>query len=318
MDPSIASGTHPDILLLTGGARMPVPDPESGLLLTALADRGVRAAMVAWDAPVDWARTPLVVLRTPWDYTFVPDAFVARMRAIAAVTTVVNDPELVAWNHHKAYLAELASAGVPGVALALVARGADDETRAAALAAFGEDIVVKPAISAGAFGTIRTRATCAEARDHLAQLLGDGDALVQPYLPEVESGEVSLMYFDSVLSHAVCKRPADGDFRVHAEHGGTVEPHDATPAERAVADAVLRAVPVAPVYARIDIVTTAEGPLLMEAELIEPELFFTADPLAAPRFADVLVSRLRACAREGEHGGRCGGPGDSPPPGSPG
>src|SRR5204862_3736273 len=134
-----------------------------------------------------------------------------------------------------------------------------------------------------AFGTIRARAASEEARGHLAQLVRHGDALVQPFVHEVEHGEVSLMYFGGVLSHAVRKRPGAGDFRVQAEHGGSVQAHVPTDAEREVARAALAAVPVAATYARIDLVTTAGGPLLMEAELIEPELFLPFAAGAAPR-----------------------------------
>ncbi len=271
---------------------MPVPDPESGLLLTALAERGARAQMAVWDAPVDWSASPLVVLRTPWDYVLRHAQFLGRVREIAAVTTLVNDADLVAWNMHKGYLAELGRAGLPVVPLAVVSQNADEESRDAARCAFGDEIVVKPAISGGAFGTIRVQASSEQAREHLASLVRDGDALVQPYVEAVEAGEVSLMYFGGELSHAVRKLPAGGDFRVQSEHGGTVEPHTPTPAERAVAGEILDAVPGEATYARIDLVTTARGPHLMEAELIEPELFLAADPQAAPRFADVLVDLL--------------------------
>jgi glutathione synthase/RimK-type ligase-like ATP-grasp enzyme len=281
----------PEIRLLTGSA-MPVPDPESGLLVTALAELGVHAELVPWDGAFDWSRTPLVALRTPWDYVERPEQFLTRLREIAAVTTLVNDARLVAWNHHKGYLAELERAGVPVVPLALVPRGAGATARDAARTAFGEEIVIKPAISAGARGTIRTRAASAEAGAHLADLVRDGDALVQPYLAEVEAGEVSLMCFGGAFSHAVRKVPAAGDFRVHAEYGGTVEVVSPTDAEQAVAAAVLGAAPAAAIYARIDLVTTADGPLLMEAELIEPELFLPFEAGAAHRFADVLVEHL--------------------------
>ena len=277
------------VLLLTGGVGMPVPDPESGLLVSALADRGVRADLVPWDAEMVWSVAALVVLRTPWDYVERHEAFLARLREIAALTTLVNDAGLVAWNIHKRYLAELERAGVPVVPLALVARGAGAAARDAARTAFGEEIVIKPAISAGARGTIRVDTASERAREHLAGLLEDGDALVQPYLAEVEAGEVSLMFFGGQFSHAVRKVPAGGDFRVHAEYGGSVELICATGAERAVAAVSLRAAPASATYARIDLVTTADGPLLMEAELIEPELFLPFEPQAAARFADVIV-----------------------------
>ena len=278
---------------------MPVPDPESGLLVDALAERGVRAELVTWDAPIDWAASPLVVVRTPWDYVERPAEFLDTLREIAAVTTLVNPAELVAWNHHKGYLAELERAGVPVVPLAVVRQCAATAEQDAARTAFGDEIIVKPAISAGAWGTIRTRAASDEAREHLADLVRAGDALVQPYVRAVEAGEVSLMFFGGELCHAVRKVPASGDFRVHAEYGGTIERHHPTEAELAVALAVLAAAPDTTTYARIDLVTTTAGPLLMEAELIEPELFLSHHPAAAPRFAEVLVDLLGRCDAAG-------------------
>lgn len=316
------------VALVTGApGRMPVPDPESGLLVAALAERGVRAALVPWDGDHDWAATPLVLCRTPWDYVGRHAEFLAWTRATAAVTRLLNPAGLLAWNLHKRYLVELAEHGVPVVPTVVLTPGASAAARAAAVAGRLADdaagppadgpgtpparvsgsaadptdstpaeLVVKPAISGGAWGTIRTAAGSVGAREHLAGLLQQGDALVQPYLPEVEDGEVSLILFAGVLSHAVRKTPASGDFRVQAEHGGVVAPHEPTAAELEVARRVLDALPWAPAYARIDLVTAPAGPLLMEAELIEPELFLHADPAAAGRFADVLVADLRGGA----------------------
>jgi glutathione synthase/RimK-type ligase-like ATP-grasp enzyme len=267
-------------------------DIESGLLVAALDRRGCRAEIVPWDAPVDWSRSPLVVVRSPWDYTERHPQFMAWVEEVAAATTLVNDARVIAWNTHKGYLVELARAGVPVVPTSLLRCGAAGATRQAALAAHGAQVVIKPAISASARGTILTDAGSAQAAEHLAVLTRAGDALVQPYLPGVEDGEVSLMYFGGVLSHAVRKLPARGDFRVQEEHGGSVVAHEATAAERAVGAAALHAAPGTTLYARIDLVSSGGEPLLMEAELIEPEMFLHADPAAAGRFADVLVAQL--------------------------
>ena len=285
----------PDVLLATIGgseAERFSYDIESGRLVAALSRRGVHAEILPWDAPVAWARSPLVVVRSPWDYTERHREFMEWVAATAAATRLVNDASLIAWNAHKGYLVELARAGVPVVPTSLLERGCAAAARRAALAAHGEQVVIKPAISAGARGTILARAASAQAAAHLAALTRAGDALVQPYLPAVVDGEMSLMCFGGVLSHAVRKLPARGDFRVQEEHGGSVVAHEATAAERAVAAAVLEAVPGTAHYARIDLVRGAEGPLLMEAELIEPELFLGADPAAPERFADVLLAQL--------------------------
>ena len=295
MDRPQSSHAAPQVLLATIGgsdAERFGWDVESGLLVTALSRRGVRAEILPWDAPVDWGRSPLVVVRTPWDYTERHPEFMTWVDEVAAATALVNDAGVIAWNTHKGYLVELARAGVPVVPTSLLLRGCPAATRDAALAAHRSRVVIKPAISAGARGTILTDAGSVEAAEHLAALTRAGDALVQPYLAAVEDGELSLMYFAGVLSHAVRKRPARGDFRVQEEFGGSVVAHEPTAAERAVGAAVLAAAPGTPTYARIDLVSGGGEPLLMEAELIEPEMFLRADPVAAERFADVLLAQL--------------------------
>src|SRR5205085_1076350 len=80
------------------------------------------------------------------------EPFLARVREIAALTTLVNPAALVAWNIHKGYLLKLGRAGIPIVPLSVVARGAAGADQDAARTAFGDEIVIKPAISGGAFG----------------------------------------------------------------------------------------------------------------------------------------------------------------------
>ena len=83
--------------------------------------------------------------------------------------------------------------------------------------------------------------------------------LVQPFVEEIQTrGEWSLVFIETEMTHAVLKRPATGEFRVQPRFGGTVErrPPDRV---RAVARAALAALPVPPLYARIDGVETAAG-----------------------------------------------------------
>lgn len=62
--------------------------------------------------------------------------------------------------------------------------------------------------------------------------------------------------------------------------------------ESALIIGALAAVPGATTYARVDQVETADGPCLMELELIEPELFLRFDDTAADRYARCLIERL--------------------------
>jgi glutathione synthase/RimK-type ligase-like ATP-grasp enzyme len=150
--------------------------------------------------------------------------------------------------------------------------------------------VIKPAVSVAAIGAVRAAAASETAAAHLRGLVESGDALIQPFEPGVAEGEVSLMYFGGDYSHAVRKIPADGDYRVQVFYGGLVEPHVAADAERQVAEAALAAVPAELAYARVDLVPTSRGPVLMELELIEPQLFLDEPGEPAAAFADHLVS----------------------------
>jgi glutathione synthase/RimK-type ligase-like ATP-grasp enzyme len=232
------------------------------------------------------------VIRTPWDYTARYDEFIAWVRDVGEQRPMVNPAEVLIWNSHKSYLRDLAGRGIPVVPTAVVPAAAGEEARTAALGRYEGDIVIKPAISVGADQTLRVDASSPAAADHLGAITATGDALVQPFLPEITAGEVSLIYFGGEFSHAVRKTPTVGDFRVQAIYGGAVSRCEPSAAERSVAATTLAALGRPLAYARVDLVATSFGPMLMELELIEPQLFLDAAPGVPSRYAEVLATRL--------------------------
>lgn len=288
----MADARSPDVVLVTG-RQMRKPDPEIHLLVAALEQESIGVVIAPWDNATDWASVPLVVVRSPWDYTDAHEEFLSWARSVAAVTRMVNPLEVLEWNSHKSYLLDLASAGVSTVTTTLVHRGASDADQADALAAYPGEIVIKPAVSVGAIGALRAASSSPEAAAHLAELASTGDVLVQPLARSVlDGGEASLIYFGGQFSHAIRKLPADGDYRVQEHHGGRVVPHEPTADEFAVAAATLAAAPAATAYARVDLVDVDGSPAVMELEAIEPQLFLDRDPNAASRFATHIATRL--------------------------
>lgn len=266
------------------------------LVQRALEARGATVAARAWNAPgADWDGFDAIVLRSNWDYHFEPDAFLGWLdRLERARARVWNPPALVRWNLTKAYLLDLARAGVPTVATVIL----EDESRAgleAVMAARGwSRVVMKPVISASAHDT---RLVSAATMDEAVAALRSGairrPVLLQPFVEEIQSrGEWSLVFIETEMTHAVLKRPAAGEFRVQPRLGGTVETPEPPDRVRAVARAALAALPVPPLYARIDGVEAAAGFQIMEVEVNEPGLFFPHAPDAAVRFAEALLRRL--------------------------
>jgi glutathione synthase/RimK-type ligase-like ATP-grasp enzyme len=268
-------------------------DVETPLLLEALVRRGVDAEVVPWGPGTDWAAADLVVVRTPWDYTPRRDQFLSWAQEVEASTRLANPVDVLRWNTHKGYLRELAAAGVPVVPTRLVAAGSPVPAPSW-LGDVGERLVVKPAVSVGAIGAMLARHDDPGLADHLAMLLSSQDVLVQPYVASVaDRGEVSLLFAEGTLSHAVRKVPAAGDYRVHEEYGGVNTVHEPHPAEVEVAQAALAACPGPLLYARVDLVWGHDGPLVMEVELTEPALYLVEVPTAADTFAEAILRRVR-------------------------
>ena len=272
--------------------------PDDDVLRDALQAHGITALPAVWnDAGVDWTGFDGVLLRTTWDYFEQPAFFLAWLdRLEADAVAVLNPPSVLRWNADKRYLRDLEHDGVPVVPT----RWADAPDVPALLAELaGQPVVVKPAISGGAWHTLRGIAGSAELGADVARLPADLHCLVQPFVPAiVDEGEWSLLFFGGQFSHAVLKRPAAGDYRVQSQFGGSVEPLDPGPAlieaARQAIAASERRTGATTAYARVDGVRSDGRFVLMEIELIEPALFFAGNAGAAARFADVLAARVPA------------------------
>jgi hypothetical protein len=265
--------------------------PDDQLLLPALERHGVRARACVWnDAGVDWDSLSAVVVRSTWDYHRHRDAYLAWAERLASFLPVWNPLETLRWNSHKSYLSRMGSAGIPVVP---TETGRAGETLEALAARRGwSDVVVKPAVSAGAESVLHVRAgEYARAEGSYRQALSTGEQLVQPYVTEIDdAGEHSLVYFNGVYSHAVRRPPG----LVARQPGAPAATRlEAASAEREVAERALRFAGPSPLYARADLVPLRSGsPVLMELELIEPALFLGSDPEAPERFVQAILARV--------------------------
>jgi glutathione synthase/RimK-type ligase-like ATP-grasp enzyme len=182
---------------------------------------------------------------------------------------VINDPRTIRHNLGKEYLGALEEQGVRVIPTYRV----DDEV-ARRLSA-GERFVLKPL-----YGERGREVFLASAPDDLARIVGrEEQYIAQEYIPGVREGERSLVFLGFEYQHAVLKRPnaaAPDEFRCNESLGGTVAVYEPTPEELAYAAGVLRAyasLGCAIHYSRVDFLCTPEGPVLMEAELVNPAAF---------------------------------------------
>ena len=256
----------------------------------------VDAEIVAWDdATVDWSSFDVVILRSTWDYIDRLDEFLAWIDHVDRHTVVWNPAAVVRWNIDKRYLLDLAAEGVPIVPTEFVAPGEPTPEPVVAAQATSE-WVVKPTVGAGSKGASRCRRDDVETAVAVLHA-GGRTAMVQPYAELIDAaGETALVHVgdgrDLQFSHAFGKaailRPdgveMDGEIAVEE-----IGERTATAAELDVAGAALASAAVQRfgqlAYARVDVVPTKDGPVLMELELIEPSLYFHASQGSADRAA---------------------------------
>lgn len=263
------------------------------VLVPALAAVGLNADLVAWDDPaLDWSGVRGAVVRATWDYHLRVEEFLGWVERAAKATCLWNPAAAIQWNARKTYLRDLEARGIATIPTIWLKRGEQVDLAQALHARGWARAVVKPVVSASAYQTVLVSAdTVAEGGTHLARLLADRDAMIQPYIETVTtSGEHSLVFVGGQLTHAVRRAPV---LDACTEHHGAPALIPAEPEEEAFARTVLRAAGFDTLYARVDMIRDSMGTLrLMELELIEPSLWLGAAPWAAERLAREIARRL--------------------------
>jgi hypothetical protein len=282
----------PQIRLVTA-AHLPDLAPDDQELLHALNRANVETDVAVWDDPsVDWADTPVTVIRSVFDYHLRRDEFIAWLDRIEPLTSVHNDPEIIRWNSHKSYLLRLADGGFETIPTAWVSKGSFVDLTALLAERGWPEAVVKPAVSASAHGTIKVgQDNLDEAQSHLNGLVDSGDALIQPYLYDFENvGETSVIWLGQEQTHSV-RRPSGMHTPLEVAHLGA--PLEPTAAELELAHAVYDWITPAPLYARIDLLNTADyGLRVLELELVEPALYLRHSVAIADKFAAAIEKLL--------------------------
>lgn len=280
------------------------------LLDEPLAALGWQTKLVSWrDNNTQWQEFDAVIIRSPWDYQDDAENFIALLKQIEQSSPILqNSLTTVRWNIDKYYLNALSLKNiniVPTLWGSNFKAGDIDDY----FAHFNcQQLVIKPRISANADNTFWLKKVSAEKyTKELKLIFGQTRFMVQPFIENiVNEGEFSLFYFDGKYSHAILKTPKQDDFRVQEEHGGclrTIEPEEALLMQaQSTLSVICNEVGEMPLYARLDFVRimpiqvqsalASDSFALMEAELIEPSLYFNMDTKAAKRFSDAFNTRM--------------------------
>jgi len=287
-----------DVALVTC-LEWPKLSTSDAVLQKALAARGIDARPLAWnDSTADWSQPRMSIIRSTWDYFNQRDVFLDWARHVSQLHALWNPFSLLQWNTHKSYLRGLGERGIPIIPTAWLNKGSSVNFAELLQERGWTEVVIKPAVSAEAYGTILIKEDMAmEGQLYIDHMLTLHDMLIQPFMPTVlSSGERSIIVIDGEITHALSRPPIhavrpDGQEQANLPRKELVQPsEDEVQLVRKVMDALSSPT----LYARVDLVRDMEGaPCLMELELVEPSLWMHWKPEAAELLADVVVRRLQ-------------------------
>ena len=299
----------PRVTLVTSRDMPNLYSDEAGIL-DLLAERNMDPQIKFWDDPdMDWEKAGVVVVRSVSDYAKRRDEFLSWARS---VPRILNRPEVLTWNSDKHYLRELADRGLPIIETTWL-EPEQKLTKHRIHSRFPalQDFVLKPAVSSGLRDIGRYSAILNEDRSnavfHAMELLSAGrSVMLQRYFSAVdEHGEISLVFFNGLVSHAVEKKGMLHPSHVTDElmHETRNRAREATPEEwrwgeqiRNVLHEVMRdkiGHDTQFLFNRVDVVPDGEGSFrIMEVGLVDAQLYLDSSADAKRNFADAIAQRV--------------------------
>jgi glutathione synthase/RimK-type ligase-like ATP-grasp enzyme len=265
-------------------------------LIPELAKHNLIAKAVIWDdKTINWSNFDYLIFRNTWDYFEKETEFNLWLDQIEKLgIKTLNAIEIIKHNKHKFYLREMEKEGISILPTIFI-----DKTEHLNLAEIipkhWKKAVIKPAFSAGSYLTSVFDASDIEkTNDEYTKIAPERELLLQEFMPEIQTlGETSFIFFNKKFSHAINKKPIDGDFRVQSQFGG--EYSLIQPSQKVIdkAQKVVNTFQDKLLYARVDGIIIDTKLHLMEIECIEPDLYFELSKDSLERFVASIIELIQ-------------------------
>ena len=270
------------------------PHPDDLALQAYLEGFGLQAPLVPWDdASISYDTFDGAIVRSCWDYQHHVTAFLDRMHHIGQQFTLVNPADTILWNSDKRYLQEIAAEGIPIVPCHFV--DSADALTPNCWPFSADQLIIKPTVSASGYDTHLVDAQDFNAIQACVKSFeGEKTAIIQPFISSVKTtGERSAVIIDGEPVFLMKKTPAAQGFLVHEHWGGTYTETTLTEKDRQFLSRLVAVLRPMPLYMRVDFLYDPQGdPLLLELELIEPNLYLSRNPLGLERLGQGLLRML--------------------------
>lgn len=276
--------------------KLPNLNPEDQNIIPELAKHNIEAKAVIWDdKAITWTDFDYLIFRNTWDYFEKETEFKIWLDQIEKLgIKTLNPIAIIQQNIHKFYLRDLEKQGITILPTVFI-----DKTNTLNLIelipAHWKKAVIKPAFSAGSYLTEVFEISEIQAiNEKYKSIAAEKELLLQEFMPEIQTiGETSFIFFNKKFSHAVNKKPVDGDFRVQSLFGGKYTLVQPKPELIEKAQKIVATFPDDLLYTRVDGIIINNDLHLMEIECIEPDLYFNLSENALQRFVSAIVELIQ-------------------------
>lgn len=246
---------------------------EDKFLMNSLINAGIACEIDSWEHGIKWDEDDLLILRSPWDYYENYDAFrnwlcILKNKHIRIANGVNNI--LVNIDKKQQFL-NLSECKLPMVPY-LIADSIDLVVDWYENSKY-QKVVIKPTISASGHDTYLIESK-KDIYDKFWNIVKTNrSVIIQPFVENINKGEVSLIYFHGIFSHGVIRYPGIIGQKKIPVFLTSVDTEWLEAGEEICkyigAEELL--------YVRIDLVKFEGKITIMEIELSEPDLYFTFD-----------------------------------------
>ncbi len=265
---------------------------EDYLVQRSLENLGLKVARKDWDnSEFKWEETKYALFRTTWDYFDKFKKFKKWLEKTKNKTKFINSYEQIIWNTDKHYLLELSNKNIKIPPTEIIAKNTKKTLKEVFAKSNFKEIIIKPTVSGAGRHTYRINKNNINKYENIfSLLLKKEDFMVQEFQKNIlTKGEISIMLINGEHSHAILKKAKKNEFRVQDDFGGTVHSYSASKEEIKFAENIISIIKPKPVYARVDLMLNNKNKIVLsELELIEPEMWFRKNPLAA----EILAKKI--------------------------
>lgn len=277
-----------------------VATEENSILSKSLSKSGLKVKIVGWeDKDFDWSSTRIAMIRNTWNYSDNIEEFKKWLKIVSKKTMLLNSANLILWNLDKRYLLDLEKNGISIPKTYVLNNIEEWDTIIENNKYLENGMVVKPVSSAGAKDTYFLKLPYNI--DHIQainSIVKKRPMLIQPFISSIkDKGEISMVFINGNFTYAMTKKPAHNDFRVQFYYGGTLEEYTPTTNEinfGKKAIQVCEKLKGLPIFSRVDFCYDDKNePILMELEMIEPQLWLPESELTVSCITEGIKSLIK-------------------------